>query len=141
MSITFVNIISGVCIPGPATGLVPVVGGGQGQRVADVEERGGDRVQEPRQHQLQPRGRRLGLRRRQPGRELAPAPPHHGANLLVPTAVLNGRIYFEAIRLGNPSKKKCGKFHIWGGGPDPGIFHISKKKWCLKCILSHFKPF
>ena len=28
--------------------------------------------------------------------------------------------------LGNPSKKKkkCGKFPIWGGGADPGIFHI-----------------
>ena len=31
--------------------------------------------------------------------------------------------------LGNPSKKKCWKFHIWG------------EKWCLKCILSHFKLF
>ena len=25
-------------------------------------------------------------------------------------------------------KKKCGKFHSWGGGPDLGIFQISKKK-------------
>ena len=96
MSITFVNIISGVCVPGPDPGwLVVVAGGGEGQRVPDVEERGGDRVQEPRQHQLQPRRRRLGLRRRQPGRELAPASPHHGANLLVSTAVLKGRIYFK----------------------------------------------
>ena len=96
MSITFVNIISGVCVPGPDPGwLVVVAGGGEGQRVPDVEERGGDRVQEPRQHQLQPRRRRLGLRRRQPGRELAPASPHHGANLLVSTAGLKGRIYFE----------------------------------------------
>ena len=34
------------------------------------------------------------------------------------------------ITLGNPSKKKCEKFHT-GGGARP----------CLKCILSHFKPF
>ena len=42
--------------------------------------------------------------------------------------------------LGIPSKKKekCGKFHIWGGGPDPGIFQISEKKVVFKM---HFKPF
>ena len=40
-------------------------------------------------------------------------------------------------------KKKIVENSTFGGGPDPGIFHISKKKkkWCLKCILSHFKPF
>ena len=33
-------------------------------------------------------------------------------------------------KLGNPSKKKKKKwkFPHLGGGPDPGIFHISKKK-------------
>ena len=35
-------------------------------------------------------------------------------------------------------KKKCGKFHIWGGGPDPGIFHIKKKK---SKILKKFPKF
>ena len=38
-------------------------------------------------------------------------------------------------------KKKCGKFHIWGGGPDPGIFHISKKKKKKGGFKMHFKPF
>ena len=39
------------------------------------------------------------------------------------------------------TRQKKWKIPHWGGGPDPGIFHISKKKWCLKCILSHFTPF
>ena len=46
--------------------------------------------------------------------------------------------------VGNPSKKKGGKFHTWRGGKaGPGHFphFFFKKKWCLKCILSHFKPF
>ena len=35
---------------------------------------------------------------------------------------------------------------LGGGGPDRGIFHTffqnkKKKKLCLNCILSHFKPF
>ena len=33
-----------------------------------------------------------------------------------------------ALLLGNPSKKKMWKIPHLGGGPDPGIFHISKKK-------------
>ena len=49
----------------------------------------------------------------------------------------------ETTRLGNPSKKnKNVENSTFGrGGPDRGIFHISKKKWCLECIFSHFKPF
>ena len=39
------------------------------------------------------------------------------------------------------TRKKSGKFHIQGGGSGPGHFPHLKKKWCLKCILSHFKLF
>ena len=50
--------------------------------------------------------------------------------------------------LGNPSKK-LEIPHLGEGGPDRVIFHtffFKKKKnikikLCLKCILSHFKPF
>ena len=46
-----------------------------------------------------------------------------------------------AFVLGNPSKKKCGKFHIWGeGGSGPGHFpHFKKKKKVV--FKMHFKPF
>ena len=37
-----------------------------------------------------------------------------------------------------PEEKKYELLSTLG---DPGIFHISKKKWWLKCILSHFNPF
>ena len=47
----------------------------------------------------------------------------------------------DLVREPVKNKKKGENSTFGGGGPDPGIFHISKKKWCLKCILSHFKPF
>ena len=40
---------------------------------------------------------------------------------------------------GTRQKKKCGKFG--GGGLDPGIFHISKKKEKKVVFKMHFKPF
>ena len=50
---------------------------------------------------------------------------------------INGRNN-ELIK-GTRQKKKCGKFHIWGGGSGPGHFpHFKKKKVVFKM---HFKPF
>ena len=46
-----------------------------------------------------------------------------------------------SIYVREPVKKKMWKIPYLGGGSGPGHFPHFKKKWCLKCILSHFKPF